>query len=349
MKKHSFPALPAALCLTGLLFCLWGMRGGGASFCLTTGCALFQNVQLAGISLWHAGSALFILLLALCLARLMRAARVLALAAVLADTALLAIMLFTAPCVNCLIAGAIIALACLCLCRTGNPSSRPRLLTIWLVFLLLNIGNAVHGLAEPWSPMGEGDASTRIYFSPSCPACQVLASQAAQMEDSLWFPVPEDERDIWIIHEMLRRVELGMPLEQAMDEARRDVPESTSFAQEKTYRLGLLRPEMLLLQFRMWKNRAHVLASGSDRLPFVEFRGLPAMLAHPAALPAENAPPPLSPPGAPEAPMEILVPGQEMGVAGFCGGEENPCAEPAPIQPRENLRELMDGSGIYQP
>jgi hypothetical protein len=71
---------------------------------------------------------------------------------------------------------------------------------------------------------------------------------------------------------------------------------------------------MLLLQFRLWKNRAHVLAAGSDRLPFVEFKGLPSFLN------GEKKSVPPTPERGANSPAE--VPGIDLGVAGFCGGEK---------------------------
>ena len=347
-KKNVFPALPAGICLTGLLFCLWVLNTGGKELCLTSGCTLFQDLRLAGISLWHAGTVLFGLLLLLCLIRFTRVARALALVAVLADTILLGIMLFTAPCVNCLIVGMLIALSCFSLCRSENRSARPRLLMVWLIFLILDLGNAVHGLADPWSLTDNNDqASIQIYFSPSCRACQTLTTQSSHLENARWYPVPEDGRDIWIIHEMIRRMESGMSLAQAAEEARKAVPESPAFDQMQKYRLGLLHPEMLLLQFRLWKNHAHVLAAGSDRLPFIEFLGLPAALV-PSAAPKEENNHQASTP-AHDAPESLLVPGINMDVAGFCGGDDAPCAEPAPGQPQETLHDLMNQSGLYQP
>ena len=83
------------------------------------------------------------------------------------------------------------------------------------------------------------------------------------------------------------------------------------------YRFSLLKPDMLLLQLRLWKNRAHVLSAGSDRLPLVEFRGLPAFLRE-----ADRVPPSPSTDTTPSGHAE--VPGIDLGVAGFCGGEKKP-------------------------
>lgn len=337
-KKKTFPALSAGICLAGLLFCLWVLFSGGEALCLTNGCTLFQDLQIAGVSLWHLGAVLFALLLLCCLARLMPAARLLALAAVLADTVLLGIMLFTAPCVNCLLVGLLIALACLSLHR--STPRRPALLWLWLLLFLFSLGSVVHDLAEPWSPQAEGSASVHIYFSPSCQACRTLTAQAERLNQARWYPVPENRRDIWVIRTMLEKMNGGMPLAQAAAEALAAVPEGPAFDEAREYRLGLLRPELLLLQFRLWKNQAHVLASGSKRLPFLEFAGLPVAL-----LPREEH---VSQALPKEHERTALPSGLDLDVAGFCGGEE-PCADPAPARPQGGLHELLDESGLYRP
>ncbi len=342
-SARPFPLAAAAASLAGLLFCLWVFLTGGRALCLTDGCTLFQDFRLAGISLWQAGMALFSALLALALLRLSRAAHLLAALALAADAVLLCVMLFTAPCVNCLIAGSLIAVTFLAFRAASLPARRERstLAVLWLVLLVVDLGGVVRDLAEPWTPLpAQESSSVEIYFSPSCPACRTLLSRADEIDDSAWYPVPEDTRDIWIIAAMTERLEKGMPLAQAAAEARQAVPEGEAFESDASFRLGLLRPGMLLLQLRLWRNHAHVLAAGSDRLPFVEFRGLPAFFAEPEPTPSREEP------HAPAAAPSVLTDIPGLGVAGFCDGEsETPCEDP-PALPSSGA--LIDTSGMIQ-
>ena len=337
-SARPFPLAAAAASLAGLLFCLWVFFTGGRALCLTDGCTLFQDFRLAGISLWQAGTALFSVLLVLSLFRLSGAAHLLAALALAADAVLLCVMLFTAPCVNCLIVGSLIAVTFLAFRSAALPVRRERssLAVLWLVLLIINLGGVLRDLADPWTPLpAQEEASVQVYFSPSCPACRTLLSRADALSDAAWYPVPEDTRDIWVIAAMAERLEKGMSLEQAATEARQSVPEGEAFEGDSSFRLGLLRPGMLLLQFRLWRNHAHVLAAGSDRLPFVEFRGLPAFLAEPAPEPEKSAPD-TSDELSPE------IPG--LNVAGFCDGEsEEPCEETPAISPSGSL---IDTSGM---
>lgn len=356
--RRPFPVVPAVVSLAGLLFCLWVHLTGGESLCLTDGCTLFQDFRLAGFSLWQGGLVLFSLLLVLCLLRFVPFARLCASAALAADALLLGVMLFTAPCVNCLIAGMFIAAAFLALRREDGPKRRTRrspLLLLWGTLFLFALGGVFRDSAEPWSPLPQdGPASVHVYFSPSCRACQTLVELAPRMRDARWFPVAEDSRDIWLIRTMSEALATGASLPDAVKQAHAAVPGPADFPSAPGWRTGLLKPEMLLLQFRLWKNHARVLAAGSDRLPFVQYLGLPAFLRGDApALPsahehdgAEHE--------APKVERHITtvspdIPELELGVAGFCPGDRASasCSDtgppPASTSPKQGL---VDTSGM---
>ena len=324
MRTHChFPTMSFLLSLVGLSFCLWVRLSGGEALCITDGCALFQDFSLAGVSLWDAGSSFFGLLLLICLLRLLRTARFFAGAALAADIVLMVVMAFTAPCVNCLIVGLLIALTYFALLRETALHKRARrspLLLFWALFFTVGAVNVLSDGAELWSPLPQPEqASVQIFFSPSCRACQTLTEQAAALPDAAWFPVAEDSRDIWLIRAMTEHLASGMPLRNAIARAHADIPglaEAPDLLALPEYRFSLLKPDMLLLQFRLWKNRAHVLAAGSDRLPFVEFRGLPSFLRK------ETAPAPETETPASAASSPADIPGIDLGVAAFCGGNK---------------------------
>lgn len=343
MRKSSrpFPLVPAVVSLAGLFFCLWVFLTGGDSLCLTSGCLLFQDFRLAGVSLWHGGITLFSLLLVLALMRFVHAALLCAGAALVADTALLAVMLFTAPCVNCLLVALFIALSFLAFRREmpdGSCRERSGLVLVWSVTFLFNLSGVIRDLAEPWTPVpAREQAAVQIYFSPSCRACQVLLENADKLADARWYPVSEDTRDILVIAVMTEKLTQGLPLRRAVEEAQKTVPSPADFEKSSLARAELLRPDMLLLQFRLWKNHAHVLSAGSDRLPFVEFLGLPSFL-HDAQSPPQRG----DVHGAEEPFALPEISG--LDVTGFCRGTgDAPCE--APESPgAENG--LIDTSGM---
>jgi len=338
-RRH-FPMFPALVSLSGLLFCLWVMLSGGDALCLTNGCSLFQDFRLAGVSLWQVGVVLFALLLLSAILRAPRVGLILAGIALAADAILLAVMLFTAPCVNCLITGLFIVSAYLAFHRGLMPrrqTYRSPLLILWALLFLFDVGGVIRESAEPWTPVSNsGQPAVSIFFSPGCRACQSLTEQAERFIDARWIPVAEDERDIWLIHAMCESLAQGLPLQEAIRKAHTTVPGPADFNSAPGYRLGLLKPNMLLLQFRLWKNHAAALASGSDRLPLVQFMGLPSFLrgdAH-SSHTGQQAPP--SPPPLSEdrstTPLSGIPEIDALGVAGFCGGQGSPstCVDAAP-------------------
>ncbi|MBR3880682.1 MAG: hypothetical protein IKJ34_03695, partial [Mailhella sp.] len=183
---------------------------------------------------------------------------------------------------NCLIAGLFIASSYVAFHRNVMPQSqvhRSPLLILWTLLFLFDAGGVIRETAEPWSPVENNtQPAVSIFFSPSCRACQELTEQAERFTDARWLPVAEDERDIWLIHAMSDALAQGLPLKEAIQKAHTAVPGLADFASTPGYRIGLLKPDMLLLQFRLWKNHAAALATGSDRLPLVQFMGLPSFL-----------------------------------------------------------------------
>ena len=344
MTRPRFLALPFLLSLAGMLFCCWNLWGAPEALCVTEGCRLFQNVAVAGVSLWAVGAGAFagLLLAALLgLAPLGRCASAFGLAL---DCALLCVMIAAAPCFNCLIIGLLLALTFLafhsaCGGRSGGRriGERPRaghsvslLFAVWGVLFLLDAGVVAHGLMKTWPlPAGNAAAATRIYFSPSCGACRdLVAASAGAAPDIAWYPVAEREEDLAAIAALLLRTEAGESLPAALESVRA----GGDSAGESAVR-ALSPAQRAALQLRLWRNRAHVLEAGSDRLPFVEFAGAPAMLLRGESSAGDF-------PGAAEG-AGRTVDESLFGVSGFCAGEE-PCEKPE--HPASgSLHALMNG------
>ncbi len=359
LPARDIPMIAACLSAAGIAFCSWVLMTGGEALCVTEGCSLFQDFRIAGYSLWEAGLAFFTTLLLLCFLRLTLLAVAAAGLALAADAIMLGIMLFTAPCLNCLAVGALIALCYLAL-RHDRSRGRPRgisiLAALWTVLFLFNISGVLRDAAAPWSIAApEGQPSVRVWFSPSCPACLQLVRQHGALPQAAWYPVAENADDLLRVKAIADGIAGGLPLPDAVARAGSGAQESGA----PTSRFALLRPSMLLLQFRLWVNRAHVLSAQSSRLPFVEFLGAPSFLqekaparagvqGHGAADPQPGA----SGEGAYQAPGAEASHGQapaipgipELGVAGFCDGSDPaPCADPAAPPPS---RPLIDTSGM---
>lgn len=347
-SQQRFLPLPFFLALAGILFSLWNIGGGASALCVTEGCALFKDYTLAGISLWWAGVAGFSLLLLLAIPGLSTAGMVCAGLGVALDCLLLLVMLFTAPCFNCLIIGLLLTLTFIAWRAAARRDQRRRgdgavspLLAVWTLLFVVDAGCLVHGSLGPWPLAGPagGRAAVRVYFSPSCAACVQLvrAYDETRAGAAAWYPVAENERDLLIIADMKQRLagegreDGGAGLASALDAALAAAPVRASS-------LALARPGALLLQFRLWRNAAHVLDAGSDRLPFVEFHGAPAALQAPPPAASTEAASSVSPSATPSLPF--------LDVTGFCGGGEpcpDPSVEPAGGDAAPSLDSLMHG------
>ncbi len=354
LPARELPLLPASLSAAGIAFCSWVLMTGGGALCVTEGCSLFQDFRIAGYSLWEAGLAFFTLLLLLCMLRLTPLAKGAAALALAADSLLLGIMLFTAPCLNCLAVGLLAALCYLALrhaCSGGRARGISFLTALWTVLFLFDVSGVLRDAVEPWSPAAQdGQPSVRVWFSPSCPACLRLVQQHGAMPGAAWYPVAEDEADLPVIKSMADLMGRGMPLPEAVGKARSEA--GAQAAARAARRFDLIRPDMLLLQFRLWVNRAHVLTAGSSRLPFVEFLGTPSFLQEkpaPGSLHDGGGTTPGGGPASPSGPERTggqpqAIPGiPELGVAGFCDGSDPAPCDDGGSQP---AKPLIDTSGM---
>lgn len=337
-KEYGFLLRPFLLSMTGILFSIWNVLDKEAFICLTEGCSLFAEYSINGISLWWLGVFGFSLLLLLAILGMQWLGWLVAGIGLILDIFLLFIMMFTLPCFNCLIIGLLLAFTYLSFRKT--PEGRrivPKisiLFSIWILFFIINIGSIMGEMQKPWAIIEPkiGTASIHIYFSPSCSACRSLvaaqSSGANGAQASIaWYPVSENKDDAWRIGIIQKKLALGENLNLAVLMA--NSAESSDW--------NALAPSSLLLQFRLWRNAAHVYTAGSNVLPFVEYHGVPASLLHQntgenisgeniSAFTLQlntqnnsnisNAADTLN---VPIAPMDL------MGIAGSCGKAEDPC------------------------
>ena len=278
MRTKRTPHLaPLLLSLTGIAFSLWNALEGAEKFCVTDGCTLYQSFNLGGVSLWWVGVGSFVLFAILSLPGLAKTGRIITGLGLAADIVLLVIMFFTLPCLACLIEAALLALCHMAFRNTaaepnGQTTFSSPLLLVWGLFFVLVAGSAVRGNGEPWPiTQLEGEHSVHIFFSPSCNACRKLVSNLSESDsrDIAWYPVAENEQDIAVIHRLQTKLEEGGAFSLEFEAAQTAEPLSLK---------ERLHPSLLLLQYRLWRNQAHVITSGDGRLPFLEFSGLPKAL-----------------------------------------------------------------------
>ncbi len=313
-----FPGI-LSMAVLAAAFCIWSAFGNEVNLCVTSGCALFQDTSVAGISLWWAGGVMFTLLAAAALMGAAQLGLILAGLALLGDIGLLLLMAVTAPCVSCLIVACFFAMIYAGFrqaaqrSRSGLPADKPGrslLLVLWVLLLIVNTGTALRTQADVWAITdNSNEASVRMFFSPSCPSCQEGIALLSGHVDVAFYPLAENEADIHTVARMLRLMDNGASLSEALTKAK-DIAAPTGMA--------ATAPDMLLLRLRMLRNKAHVFMAGSQTVPFFEYHGLPAMLkkntkqqAGQASLPQAPTPPPAA--GSADLPLDPQVAGQCSG------------------------------------
>lgn len=236
--------------------------------CATSGCLLFQDMRVLGVSLWWVGGGYFFVLALVCLRGKHLLAWWLARLALIADTILLGIMFFTASCADCLVVACFFALTAFFLRPTRNGwfAGIPKRLIILPIWFGLFLGNGISLISERiplWSINHKENSAVRVFFSPSCPACRdalvALGATAAL------FPVEEKPGDAVAIHRLEMLLSMNVPMEEAL---RRSLnPEENlpalSFGNEALLRVRLLRTKAALLH------------QGFTSLPLIQINGMP--------------------------------------------------------------------------
>lgn len=306
MKKPQLLMGPLALALLGMAFCLWSAFGNDINFCVTAGCSLYQDFTIGGVSLWWLGMTAFAGLFLLALVGASAWGVIFSALALLGDVALLLLMVFTAPCISCLVVAVFFALS-FCAFRRAYADEERRstqrtsvLLLVWLALFLVNVGVAVRSQNDVWainelSPNEEGNIapSVRMFFSPSCPSCRQGIEILSGKVDVGFYPVTEGPEDLIKILYMRKQLDEGASMAEAMTQAQQARREDVS----------LWSPDAIWLRFRLLRNKAHIFLAGSRTIPFFEYHGLPSMLVRQAQRAGMNpAPATATGTGSPQTP-----------------------------------------------
>lgn len=259
-------------CVLGFLFSLWVQVSQSASLCLQQSCAAFANFTFFGLSMWVLAMAYFAFCALLALLKKVRALGVILALGGLCEFALLALMAALFPCLYCLIQS-VIAFAAIGIYVYSQGILRrftvQAVMGLFVVLLSMNAGFYLRDTSSPWPLAGDESAKVHIYFSPSCKSCSQLMAQFALESDIAWHPVAEYPEDIAFVAEMQKFISQGVHIADAYQIVLSDPPKG---------RLAHMDPRYIRLQYHLWKNEAHLVRSGTNLLPHLEFYGIPAFL-----------------------------------------------------------------------
>jgi len=292
--------LPALL---GLALCLLNATGAQL-FCLTAGCTLYAGYALFGLSFNVYGAIVFgvIALLAAVARKMPRAAPLLGkiiLAALFLDLLFLGWQIFYWPCSSCLVVALLLGGTATGFWRSYPPLCRrlfKGVLLAWLGLLIpVAVATGKEVLLTPWALYGPADASVRVFFSPTCPACANEVTKLLHHPDvarMAFYPIAKNDQDLRLLAALLQE-----GIEQPANLGRlfgSDMKKATSLP--------------LRLRWRLAKNKMALAGHGAQTIPFI----LSSSVISEAQPPWENLLSPLAPPQPAEASGCGVVNQQEL-------------------------------------
>ncbi len=262
---------PLLVALLGLVFCAWSAYGNAFQICLSVGCEISKDMSIGGISLWWFGCAAFATLIILSFSGRPVLGVVVSGFFLVADMALLLLMLMTASCLSCLIVAVFFALAYTAFRYAGkgyDPVSRSWLILVWFALMVANLGGVLRENMTPWAMVGPEEPSVNVYFSPTCPACLDVLTVMAPNPTAAFYPVMKKESEFDMVAHMADALAEGKNIQQALihaQSAHEDMPKQGLFS-------------LMMLRLRLLFNEAYLARNGMHVVPVVEYKGLPAFL-----------------------------------------------------------------------
>jgi len=203
-ERSKIPLLIASF--LGGLYCLLNAAGADL-FCATQGCEIYGSYGLFGISFYLYGFVGFLGIFLLTLFSSLPTTRpLLALAlglALLFDTLFLIYQTLLWPCSSCQVVALLIGLSAFAGVKAYNLPGRKLLIAIGIIWSLFFFTVCVAVVKEvafkPWPIYGTGEAPVKIYFSPTCPACEEVVREVlgvAQTADQIGlYPLAKNSED----------------------------------------------------------------------------------------------------------------------------------------------------------
>lgn len=271
--RHNFLPITFVVSVIGLCFSVYNILSVllFGQKC-TESCGLFAHFTIMGVSLWWVSAVFFAVVLILSLFGLAYLIRIITAAALFVDVLLLFVMLNTSLCILCVCAGILVACSYYTVRyenrRPLDPYPKTFLLSLWTIMFVLLLGSAINANQRGISFAEVENPSTNIFFSPSCPACKKILMAEQHNKNIAWYPVEENENDIWRILFMQERINAGDTVYQALLKAEENKPE------ERVELTDMLRLKYFKMQYKVWKNTA-IVKRRTQAIPYIEVFGVP--------------------------------------------------------------------------
>jgi hypothetical protein len=264
-KRRSKFFLLASSFLGGL-YCLLN-AAGAELFCGTQGCEIYAGYGLFGLSFYIYGFAGFLGIFLLTLWYPGRGADLLLSVAVglalIFDTLFLIYQSLFWPCSSCHVVALLIGLTAFFAIFGLKVPGQKFLLgvgLIWSVFFIF-VGLAVvkEVVFPPWSIYGSTEAPVKVYFSPTCPACEEAARKILNdpqvATETAFYPIAKNSTDEARLARLLRQPSGTVSVAGMLG----------LFEQEPDHPANLSAREKFLL---FW-NKMALARSGATRVPLI--------------------------------------------------------------------------------
>lgn len=272
--------------LAGAFFCALAALGLTEAICVTEGCSVFRGTKVLGIDLYWLGAAYFLVLAILILlsrarGQLSTTLKAAILTGLVIDGLLLAVQAVTAPCANCLAVAGLLGLTALLLLR--RQTLLAKVTAVWAMLFVAALSGVFRDQLAPVPAYGSAESATKVFFSPSCPACRrVIHDLAERTElhgDLALYAVAKSEGDLAGIQrfhaELTRSGDLAKAVEACFSPADETVAQPTW-------------SESLAIRAASLRNKSFLARSGVSSVPFVSSSAPGLLLAAFQMQPGEN-------------------------------------------------------------
>jgi hypothetical protein len=243
--------------------CVAQALGYAEALCVTDGCALHENTAIFGLSLWWWGTMAFAALLGLSLWGGATLAALAGFACLAADAAFVAYMALTAPCLTCLMAGALFLVYALAAGRRAGGLGRVSMavVLVWGLAFSPNLFAMAREAMRPWPMVGTETAAVRLFFSPTCPACRDAVASLSRLDKPFlgFFPIAGTEEEVRMVARTVEGLSSGLSLPEALARSGEGQPARVDVG----------------LRWRLFKNRIAYLGGRPEGVPHLQINGWP--------------------------------------------------------------------------
>lgn len=192
--------------VAGALFCLFQSAGIKLP-CLTAGCEIYASYSFLGISFYNYGAAGFLLLAAVILYTRRRPSKRLVTrlvaAGLMVNSGFLVYQVLYWRCTSCEVAALFLGLTAAPMLMSRNQSRssliRPCFYLWAVLFLIVGVQIVKESALRPWVIYGNPQASVQVYFSPTCPTCQItvqdMLARVPNADGIAFIPVAKSDED----------------------------------------------------------------------------------------------------------------------------------------------------------